>query len=114
MKLLENKVTLITGATRGIGKGIARKFAEQGSSVAFTYVSSEEKALTLCKELKEMGVNAKGYKSNAGKFNEAQDLIDQILTDFGQLDVLINNAGITKDGLLMRMSEENWLSLIHI
>ena len=103
MKLLENKVTLITGATRGIGK-----FAEQGSSVAFTYVSSEEKALTLCKELKEMGVNAKGYKSNAGKFNEAQDLIDQILTDFGQLDVLINNAGITKDGLLMRMSEENW------
>ena len=84
MKLLENQVTLITGATRGIGKGIARKFAEQGSSVAFTYVSSEEKALTLCKELKEMGVNAKGYKSNAGKFNEAQDLIDQILTDFGQ------------------------------
>ena len=80
MKLLENQVTLITGATRGIGKGIARKFAEQGSSVAFTYVSSEEKALTLCKELKEMGVNAKGYKSNAGKFNEAQDLIDQILT----------------------------------
>ena len=114
MKLLENKVTLITGATRGIGKGIARKFAEQGSSVAFTYVSSEEKALTLCKELKEMGVNAKGYKSNAGKFNEAQDLIDQILTDFGQLDVLINNAGITKDGLLMRMSEENWDDVIDI
>ena len=114
MKLLENQVTLITGATRGIGKGIARKFAEQGSSVAFTYVSSEEKALTLCKELKEMGVNAKGYKSNAGKFNEAQDLIDQILTDFGQLDVLINNAGITKDGLLMRMSEENWDDVIDI
>ena len=114
MKLLENKVTLITGATRGIGKGIARKFAKQGSSVAFTYVSSEEKALTLSKELKEMGVNAKGYKSNAGKFNEAQDLIDQILTDFGQLDVLINNAGITKDGLLMRMSEENWDDVIHI
>ena len=114
MKLLENKVTLITGATRGIGKGIARKFAEQASSVAFTYVSSEEKALTLCKELKEMGVNAKGYKSNAGKFNEAQDLIDQILTDFGQLDVLINNAGITKDGLLMRMSEENWDDVIDI
>jgi len=114
MKLLENKVTLITGATRGIGKGIARKFAKQGSSVAFTYVSSEEKALTLSKELKEMGVNAKGYKSNAGKFNEAQDLIDQILTDFGQLDVLINNAGITKDGLLMRMSEENWDDVIDI
>ena len=114
MKLLENQVTLITGATRGIGKGIARKFAEQVSSVAFTYVSSEEKALTLCKELKEMGVNAKGYKSNAGKFNEAQDLIDQILTDFGQLDVLINNAGITKDGLLMRMSEENWDDVIDI
>ncbi len=114
MKLLENQVTLITGATRGIGKGIARKFAEQGSSVAFTYVSSEEKALILCKELKEMGVNAKGYKSNAGKFNEAQDLIDQILTDFGQIDVLINNAGITKDGLLMRMSEENWDDVIDI
>ena len=114
MKLLENKVTLITGATRGIGKGIAKKFAEQGSSVAFTYVSSEEKAIALSNDLKEMGVDAKGYKSNAGNFNEAQELVDQILADFGQLDVLINNAGITKDGLLMRMSEENWDDVIDI
>ena len=78
MKLLENKVTLITGATRGIGKGIAKKFAEQGSSVAFTYVSSEEKALALAEELKNMGVNAR-VQVNAGDFNEAQDLVDQIL-----------------------------------
>ena len=114
MKLLENKVTLITGATRGIGKGIAMKFAQQGSSVAFTYVSSESKAVELEVELKKFGVEAKGYKSNAGNFQEAQELVDAITGDFGQLDVLINNAGITKDGLLMRMSEDNWDDVIDI
>ena len=109
MKLLENKVTLITGATRGIGKGIAMKFAQQGSSVAFTYVSSESKAVELEEELKKFGVEA-----NAGNFQEAQELVDAIINDFGQLDVLINNAGITKDGLLMRMSEDNWDDVIDI
>ena len=79
MKLLENKVTLITGATRGIGKGIAMKFAQQGSSVAFTYVSSESKAVELEEELKKFGVEAKGYKSNAGNFQEAQELVDAII-----------------------------------
>jgi 3-oxoacyl-[acyl-carrier protein] reductase len=114
MKLLENKVAVITGATRGIGKGIAQKFADQGASVAFTYVSSEEKANALETKLSQMGVKAKGYKSNAGDFTAAQDLIDTIVKDFGQIDILINNAGITKDGLLMRMSEENWDDVMDI
>jgi len=114
MNLLNNKVAIITGATRGIGKGIARKFAEQGASIAFTYVSSEEKAKVVENELSELGVKVKGYKSNAGDFNAAQQLIDDIVSDFGQIDVLINNAGITKDGLLMRMSEENWDDVMDI
>jgi 3-oxoacyl-[acyl-carrier protein] reductase len=114
MKLLENKVAVITGATRGIGKGIAQKFAEQGASIAFTFVSSEQKAKALEDELSQMGIKAKGYKSNAGDFNAAQELIDGIVNDFGQIDVLINNAGITKDGLLMRMSEENWDDVMDI
>ena len=114
MNLLNNKVAIITGATRGIGKGIARKFAEQGASIAFTYVSSEEKAKVVETELSELGVKVKGYKSNAGDFIAAQQLIDDIVSDFGQIDVLINNAGITKDGLLMRMSEENWDDVMDI
>ena len=114
MKLLENKVAIITGATRGIGKGIAQKFAEQGASIAFTYVSSEDKANALEAELSEMGVKAKGYKSNAGDFNAAQELINAIVSDFSKIDILINNAGITKDGLLMRMSEENWDDVMDI
>ena len=114
MKLLENKVAIITGATRGIGKGIVQKFAEQGASIAFTYVSSEDKANALEAELSEMGVKAKGYKSNAGDFNAAQELINAIVSDFSKIDILINNAGITKDGLLMRMSEENWDDVMDI
>tara|TARA_Y100000385_G_scaffold104626_1_gene108360 strand:+ start:799 stop:1545 length:747 start_codon:yes stop_codon:yes gene_type:complete len=114
MKLLQNKVAVITGATRGIGKGIAQKFADQGASIAFTYVSSEQKAKSLEDELIKMGVNAKGYQSNAGDFAAAQNLIDDIVKDFGQIDILINNAGITKDGLLMRMSEEHWDDVMDI
>ena len=114
MKLLQGKVAVITGATRGIGKGIAEKFAKEGASIAFTFVSSEEKAKVLENELSQNGIKAKGYRSNAGDFNAAQDLIDSIVSDFGQIDILINNAGITKDGLLMRMSEENWDDVMDI
>lgn len=108
MKLLENKVTLITGATRGIGKGIAQTFAQHGSHVAFTYVSSEEKALALEKELISLGIKAKGYKSDAGNFKAADELVNAVVADFGTIDVLINNAGITRDTLLMRMTEQQW------
>ena len=114
MKLLENKVALITGATRGIGKGIAEKFAEQGADVAFSFASSEEKARALEKELSEKyGIKAKGYKSNAAVFAESEELVNQVLEDFGQIDVLINNAGITRDTLLMRMTEEQWDEVIN-
>ena len=108
MNLLKGKVAIITGATRGIGKGIALKFAKEGADIAFTYVSSEEKAKALEKELVAFNVKAKGYQSNAGVYEEAQSLIESIVEEFGQIDVLINNAGITKDGLLMRMGEDDW------
>ena len=114
MKLLKDKVAVITGATRGIGKGIALKFASEGANVAFTYVSSPEKAKNVEEELAAFGIKAKGYQSNAGDFSAAQTLVDQIIEDFEKIDVLINNAGITKDGLLMRMSEENWDDVMDI
>ncbi|MFN4124006.1 MAG: 3-oxoacyl-[acyl-carrier-protein] reductase [Flavobacteriales bacterium] len=112
MKLLENKIAIITGATRGIGKGIAIKFAQQGCHVAFTYMSSEAKAKTLEEELKSFGVNAKGYNSNAADFAASETLVNQVITDFGDLHILVNNAGITRDGLLMRMSEAQWDEVI--
>lgn len=108
MKLLENKIAIITGATRGIGKGIAIKFAQQGCHVAFTYMSSEAKARALEEELKALGVNAKGYNSNAADFAASETLVNQVIADFGDLHILVNNAGITRDGLLMRMSETQW------
>jgi len=114
MKLLNNKVAIITGATRGIGKGIALKFAEQGANIAFTYVSSDEKARELETELQSYNIKAKGFKSNAGNYDEAQSLVQSVVEEFGQIDVLINNAGITKDGLLMRMSEEDWDTIMEI
>ncbi len=113
MKLLQNKVALITGATRGIGKGIALAFAQQGANVAFTYVSSEEKALALEKELTAFGVKAKGYKSDAGDFKAADQLVNDVVAEFGTVDVLVNNAGITRDTLLMRMSEQQWDEVIN-
>jgi len=113
MKLLENKIALITGATRGIGKGIALKFAEQGATVAFTYVSSEEKAQALEKELQAFGVKAKGFKSDAADFKAADELVNKVVTEFGTIDVLVNNAGITRDTLLMRMSEQQWDEVIN-
>jgi 3-oxoacyl-[acyl-carrier protein] reductase len=112
MKLLQGKSALITGASRGIGKGIALKFAEHGANVAFTYLSSVEKGLELENELKAFGVNAKGYRSDAADFKAADELITQMLADFGSIDIVVNNAGITRDGLLMRMSEENFDEVI--
>ena len=113
MKLLEGKTALITGASRGIGRGIATKFASEGADVAFTYISSVEKARDLEEELKSFGVKAKGYKSDAAEYNEAEKLIADVVEEFGKLDVVVNNAGITRDGLLMRMSEENWDDVIN-
>lgn len=112
--LLENKTALITGASRGIGEAIAIKFAESGANVAFTYLSSEEKAIALENKLNALGIKAKGYKSNAGIYADAEKLIADVLTDFGALDVVVNNAGITKDNLMLRMSEEDWDAVIDI
>lgn len=111
--LLENKVVLITGASRGIGKSIAEECVKQGAIVAFTYLSSEEKARALEAELTANGGIAKGFKSDASKFDEAQSLIDDVVNTFGTIDVLVNNAGITRDTLLMRMSEEQWDEVIN-
>jgi len=108
MKLLEGKTVIITGASRGIGKGIAEVFAEHGANIAFTYRSSDEKAKALEQELSVNGCIAKGYKSDASDFDAAQQLATDVLEKFGSIDVLVNNAGITKDGLLMRMSEEDF------
>src|SRR6056300_1828465 len=114
MKLLENKSAIITGATRGIGKGIAVEFAKQGANVAFTYSSSVEAANALEEELKTYGVKAKGYQSNAADFNAAQELAAEVQKEFGSIDVLVNNAGITKDNLLMRISEEDFDKVIKV
>jgi len=108
MQLLHNKVALITGATRGIGRGIALNFAKNGANIAFTYVSSEEKAKAFEAELQALGVKAKGYKSDAGDFKAADELVTNVVAEFGTIDVLVNNAGITRDTLLMRMSEQQW------
>jgi 3-oxoacyl-[acyl-carrier protein] reductase len=113
MQLLQNKVALITGATRGIGKGIALHFAKNGANVAFTYLSSEEKAKALEAELAAFGIKAKGYKSDAGDFKAADELVTAVVAEFGTIDVLVNNAGITRDTLLMRMSEQQWDEVIN-
>ncbi len=113
MKLLEGKIALITGASRGIGRGIALKFAEQGANVAFTYLSSVEKGQELEKELQAFGVKAKGYRSDAADFKAAEELVNAVVTDFGTIDVCVNNAGITRDTLLMRMSEQQWDEVIN-
>jgi len=114
MKLLEGKTALITGASKGIGRKIAETFAAQGANVAFTYLSSVEKGEALEQELQAYGTKVKGYRSDASKFAEAESLISAIVADFGTLDIVVNNAGITKDGLLMRMTEENWDDVINV
>ena len=114
MKLLEGKTALITGASKGIGRKIAEKFAAQGANVAFTYLSSVEKGEALEAELQSSGTKVKGYRSDASKLDEAEKLIADIVADFGGIDIIVNNAGITKDGLLMRMSEEQWDDVINV
>lgn len=108
MKLLENKVALITGASRGIGEGVALKFAEHGAHIAFTYLSSEEKAKALEEKLAAMGVKAKGYKSDAGDYKAAEQLANDVAKDFGTIDICVNNAGISRDNLLLRLTPEQW------
>ncbi len=112
MKLLEEKTVLITGASRGIGRGMALKFAEAGAQVAFTYRSSAEKAKALEEELSSFGKKCIGYQSDAGEYKAAEELMNNVVEEFGTIDVLVNNAGITRDGLLMRMSEEDWNEVI--
>lgn len=112
MKLLQDKVCLVTGASRGIGRAIAQCMAEQGAAVAFTYLSSPEKAKDLENELAANGVKVKGYQSDASDFAAAEKLISDVLADFGRIDVVVNNAGITRDNLLMRMSEDSFNEVI--
>ena len=112
MKLLEGKVALVTGATRGIGRAIALKFAKQGANVAFTYLSSFAAAESLVAEIEALGVHAAGFASNAADFADAHEVVEKVVAEFGQIDILVNNAGQTKDGLMLRMSEEQWDSII--
>ncbi len=114
MKQLEGKTALVTGASKGIGKAIAIKFAEEGANVAFTYLSSVEKGEALEKELQGKGIKAKGYRSDASDFQAAEELINGVVEEFGSLDILVNNAGITQDNLLMRMTEEMWDKVINV
>ena len=114
MKLLEGKVALVTGAGRGIGKAIALRFAQEGANVAFTDLAVNEAVEETVKEIEAMGVKAKAYASNAANFDETHEVVKQIVEDFGRIDVLVNNAGITKDGLMMRMSEAQWDAVINV
>lgn len=114
MKLLEGKTAIITGGSRGIGKGIVETFAKHGANVAFTYSSSKEAAEAIASEAEKEGVKVRAYQSNAASFDEAQDLAKEVLEEFGSIDILINNAGITKDNLLMRISEEDFDKVIEV
>lgn len=114
MKLLEGKTAIITGASRGIGKGIAEVFARHGANIAFTYSASVASAMELESQLNALGIKAKGYQSDAADFEQAQTFVDAVLAEFGTIDILINNAGITKDNLLMRMSEADFDKVIEV
>ena len=114
MKLLEGKVAIVTGAARGIGKAIALKFAAEGASVAFTDLAIDDNALATEKEIAAMGVKVKAYASNAANYEDTHNVVDQIVKDFGRVDVLVNNAGITRDGLMMRMTEQQWDMVINV
>lgn len=114
MKLLEGKIIIVTGAARGIGEAIAIRMAEQGAHIAFTYLSSEERARSLEQKLRSLGVKAKGYKSNAGIYEDCEKLVNEVITEHGTVDVCINNAGISKDSLLMRLSEAQWDEVMEI
>ena len=114
MSLLAGKTAIITGASKGIGKGIAEVFAKNGANVAFTYLSSVERGQALEEEMKEYGTNVKGYRSDASKMEDAEALVAQVIEDFGGVDIVVNNAGITKDSLLMRMTEEDFNRVIEV
>ena len=114
MELLKDKVALITGAARGIGKAIALKYASEGAHIAFTDLVINEAAEETVKELEAFGVTVKAYASNAAEFEATQAVVDQVMKDFGRIDILVNNAGITKDGLVMRMSEQQWDAVIAV
>lgn len=114
MKLLEGKTAVITGAARGIGKAIALKYAEQGANVAFTDLAIDDNAKATEAEIAAFGVKAKGYASNAANFEDTHKVVEEIMKDFGKIDILVNNAGITRDGLMMRMSEQQWDMVINI
>lgn len=113
MKLLESKVAIVTGGSRGIGKAICQSFAENGCDVAFTYNNSKESAENLATELNKLGVKVKAYKSDASSFDDSSKLVDDVISDFGKIDVLVNNAGIKKDNLLMRMDKEDFDSVVN-
>ena len=108
MKLIENKVAIVTGGSRGIGEGIVLKLAESGAHIAFTYISSDEKAKALEEKIKTYGVNAKAYKSNAGIYEDCEAMVNDVVKEFGTVDICVNNAGISKDNLLLRMTPEQW------
>lgn len=114
MKLLEGKTAIITGAARGIGKAIALRFAQEGANIAFTDLKIDDNAIATENELKAFGVKAKGYASNAANFEETHKVVEEIHKEFGSIDILVNNAGITRDGLMMRMSEDQWDMVINI
>ena len=114
MNLLKGKNVIITGGSRGIGKGIAEKFAQNGANIAFTNIEMSDESIELSKNLEKLGVKAKAYVSNAADFEAAQKLADDVINDFGSIDVLVNNAGITKDNLLMRMSEEDFETVMKV
>lgn len=114
MKLLEGKVAVVTGAARGIGKAIAMKLASEGANIAFTDLNIDDNAMATEKEIAAYGVKVKGYASNAANFDDTHKVVDEIVKEFGRIDVLVNNAGITKDGLMMRMSESQWDAVINI
>ena len=114
MGLLDGKVAIVTGAARGIGKAIALKFAQEGANIAFTDLSIDDNALETEKEIAALGVKVKGYASNAADFEDTHKVVEQIHKVFGRIDILVNNAGITRDGLMMRMTEQQWDMVINV